>query len=354
MNPEKTGKLITELRKKNNLTQQDLAEKIGVTRKAISRWETGRGYPDIEILPKLADALSTTINELLIGETISDEQMPAANSENLNYICENVAKIKKQKKALFISLLCIVLPIVMIVAILIGYDMYQRISYHFDFLMGSENCIVAEDYSYIMYYGEKYVPLDTKGYEGRLGEQIIDEAMVENSSIFVKFFFGEQVYAINGISDSVMIYLCTDYDFNPSDYYVKESELEYMESIIENFSDEYYCAVITQRNSDWRDIILNEEFLPMINSLEHATQDMNENCDILYTEDQESIPIVIYESNQIFYREYGELQYKNSQYYWYDYNGHPYPLSVADENHPYIIEKQYYDILNQLFSYMHK
>ena len=220
--------------------------------------------------------------------------------------------------------------------------------------MGSENCIVAEDYSYIMYYGEKYVPLDTKGYEGRWGEQLIDEAMVENSSLFVKFFIGEQVYAINGVSDSVMIYLRTDYDFNPSDYYVKESELEYMESIINNFSDEYYCAVITQRNSDWRDVLLSEDYMLMMNSINDAVQDMNENCSTSHAENQESIPIVIYESNQIFYREYGELIYKNNQYYWYDYNGHPYPHSVAHENHPYIIDKQFYDLLDELFSYMYK
>jgi transcriptional regulator with XRE-family HTH domain len=50
MNPQKTGKFISCLRKENNLTQKGLAYKLGVSDKAVSKWETGRCYPDIEIL----------------------------------------------------------------------------------------------------------------------------------------------------------------------------------------------------------------------------------------------------------------------------------------------------------------
>lgn len=68
MDRKKTGNLIADLRKKQGMTQQELADKLGVTSKAISRWETGRGYPDVEILPVLAETFSVSVDELLSGE----------------------------------------------------------------------------------------------------------------------------------------------------------------------------------------------------------------------------------------------------------------------------------------------
>ena len=57
MDAAKIGALIAQQRRKLGMTQAELAERIGVTNKAISRWETGRGYPDIELIPDLAKIL---------------------------------------------------------------------------------------------------------------------------------------------------------------------------------------------------------------------------------------------------------------------------------------------------------
>lgn len=65
MDPISVGKRIAALRKDLNMTQKQLAEILGVTNKAISKWETGDGYPDITIIPQLADALGTTTDYLL-------------------------------------------------------------------------------------------------------------------------------------------------------------------------------------------------------------------------------------------------------------------------------------------------
>ena len=70
MNQEKIGKFILELRKEKNMTQQELADKIGVTDKAISKWENGRGMPDLSLMKPLCTALGITINDLLSGEKI--------------------------------------------------------------------------------------------------------------------------------------------------------------------------------------------------------------------------------------------------------------------------------------------
>lgn len=68
MDALKTGQLIASLRKERGLSQKALAEKLLVTDKAVSRWETGRGMPDITMLPGLAKCLDVTVDELLRGE----------------------------------------------------------------------------------------------------------------------------------------------------------------------------------------------------------------------------------------------------------------------------------------------
>lgn len=68
MNQEKIGKFFSLLRKENNMTQKELAEKMGVTDKSISRWENGKTMPDISILGILANELNCTVSELLNGK----------------------------------------------------------------------------------------------------------------------------------------------------------------------------------------------------------------------------------------------------------------------------------------------
>ena len=64
----KFGETIVLLRREKGLTQKDLADKLGVTDKAVSRWETGKNYPDIETLKELAEVLGVSVNELLQGD----------------------------------------------------------------------------------------------------------------------------------------------------------------------------------------------------------------------------------------------------------------------------------------------
>lgn len=68
MDNKEVGRFISDCRKEKNLTQKQLAEMLGVTNKAVSKWETGEGYPDITLLPKLSDALNVSIDELLLGK----------------------------------------------------------------------------------------------------------------------------------------------------------------------------------------------------------------------------------------------------------------------------------------------
>lgn len=68
MNQEKIGKFIYDLRKKYNLTQAELASRLHVTAQAVSKWENGRGVPDIELLKKLSEEFDVSISELIEGQ----------------------------------------------------------------------------------------------------------------------------------------------------------------------------------------------------------------------------------------------------------------------------------------------
>ena len=68
----KIGRFISELRRENKITQEELGEKLGVTNKTISRWENGNYLPSVEMLQLLSNAFSVSINELLCGERLND------------------------------------------------------------------------------------------------------------------------------------------------------------------------------------------------------------------------------------------------------------------------------------------
>lgn len=69
----RTGRFIADLRKEKGWTQVELADKLGVTDKAVSRWETGKGFPDISLMKPISETLEITVNELLVGVRIDPE-----------------------------------------------------------------------------------------------------------------------------------------------------------------------------------------------------------------------------------------------------------------------------------------
>ncbi|SKA71017.1 Helix-turn-helix domain-containing protein [Eubacterium uniforme] len=68
MNNEKTGNLISQIRKEKGLTQMQLAQKLGVSNATISKWETAKGFPDISLIEPLAETLDISVSEILTGE----------------------------------------------------------------------------------------------------------------------------------------------------------------------------------------------------------------------------------------------------------------------------------------------
>ena len=87
MNNYITGTLIRKLREDRRMTQEQLADKVCVTAKAISKWETGRGFPDIGLVEPLAKALGISVIELLSGEDIRNRNRTADMRKVAFYIC---------------------------------------------------------------------------------------------------------------------------------------------------------------------------------------------------------------------------------------------------------------------------
>ena len=83
MNQEKIGKFIAKCRKNNNLTQADLALKLGISDRAVSKWERGLNLPDASLMIELCDILGINVNELLTGEIIDKESYMKKAEENL-------------------------------------------------------------------------------------------------------------------------------------------------------------------------------------------------------------------------------------------------------------------------------
>jgi transcriptional regulator with XRE-family HTH domain len=114
MNQEKTGKFISKLRKEKKLTQADLAEKMGVSINAVSKWERGLSFPDVSLYKSLCDELGISIEELINGEKGNSEE--AKEKAIFKTIDENNKTKKKSKNIIII--LCIIILIFIVIGLL--------------------------------------------------------------------------------------------------------------------------------------------------------------------------------------------------------------------------------------------
>ncbi len=90
MNQEKIGRFIPENRKAKKLTQEGLAEKLGITNKSISKWENGNCLPDSSLFKPLCKILDISINELFAGKKLNDEDKKEANEYLINLLASRL------------------------------------------------------------------------------------------------------------------------------------------------------------------------------------------------------------------------------------------------------------------------
>jgi len=122
MDLEKVGSFIRDKRKEKNLTQLELAEKIFVSEKTISKWETGRGFPDTSLMMPICEVLEINANELLSGEELKDEKVYKEKAEK-NLIELKDEQVRVNKHILTMEYFLIISAIVLFVAcsVLVAY-----------------------------------------------------------------------------------------------------------------------------------------------------------------------------------------------------------------------------------------
>ena len=106
MDQVKIGKFIAERRKKSSLTQMQLAERLGITDRAVSKWETGKAMPDTAIMLELCEILGISVNELLSGEKINMEN---DNQKKEQLLLDMAKELEKKNKKIWSSMWAILI-----------------------------------------------------------------------------------------------------------------------------------------------------------------------------------------------------------------------------------------------------
>lgn len=116
MDQSKIGRFIADTRKAKSLTQRQLADALSISDKTVSKWETGKGLPDVSLMLPLCGALDITVNDLLTGEKVSASNYQKKAEENMmDLIKEN----QENKKRMILSIICGVITIIAVCSLVI-------------------------------------------------------------------------------------------------------------------------------------------------------------------------------------------------------------------------------------------
>ena len=108
MDKSRLGSFINQLRKEKGITQKELAEILCVTDKAVSRWETGKSYPDIEVMQQIAVYFDVTVNDLLQGGRIPEESIKPVTDKNVINAFNRIKKNKSRYEAIVAILAAVI------------------------------------------------------------------------------------------------------------------------------------------------------------------------------------------------------------------------------------------------------
>lgn len=128
MDQEKIGMFIAKCRKEKGLTQVKLGEKLGVSYKAVSKWETGRSMPDISIMKNLCNTLDISLNELFAGEKIKENDIKKESENTLL----NLLKINHNGKSKRKLLIIIIVILMVFILLIIGKMLLVKYGFAYD------------------------------------------------------------------------------------------------------------------------------------------------------------------------------------------------------------------------------
>ena len=165
MNQEKIGKFISEKRKEINLTQEQLAAKLNISKNAVSKWERGLNLPDVSIMQDVCNILNITLNELFIGENIPDDKFKEVSDNNLLNALENSSFTLKEKvmyykkKWLKEHISIIIFSFIFWIGIIIGLKFNEVNNYVLGFIGG-----MLPVFIYIILYNRMMIYVENNAY----------------------------------------------------------------------------------------------------------------------------------------------------------------------------------------------
>lgn len=200
MDQERIGAFIAAMRKEKGMTQEQLAEKLNVNNKTVSRWETGKNMPDYSILESLTSELDITVNELICGERIIKEEIIREYDHNLVEVLKEYKRMKRAKNIILCMLLVltgITVWISLLLAAAVGIPIL---------VSTSAQVIINDD---ISLYQEYIGPDARKEYRDKCGmdESIFPDRIVEGMNVADY----KMVY-YNPWDPQWLSYLVVDYD----------------------------------------------------------------------------------------------------------------------------------------------
>lgn len=194
MDQEKIGRFISELRKDLGLTQQELADKLGITDRAVSKWENGRGMPDYTLIMSLCEELGITVNELLCGERILKEEMQRKSDENIiktmSYSKEKVDKVKSRSRVILFA----ISGVALLIACCFCVDVIR--------MRNNENVIFST-------WGFKYFPplhLSDVEVNDIIEKYFEEEAKRESNRSDAKSFVSTRIYLLSEKKNKICVY----------------------------------------------------------------------------------------------------------------------------------------------------
>ena len=149
LDQEKTGNYIAEKRKQLGMTQKQLAEQVGLTDKAVSKWERGKSVPDSAMIADLCRILHISVNEFLSGEDIQKESYPDKAEENMKGLMKEHNSQKRNSKLIIVSMAAgFILTLIGLAATLMNIHGFDVITYFIDvpsllFLLGIDLIVLV-------------------------------------------------------------------------------------------------------------------------------------------------------------------------------------------------------------------
>lgn len=215
MDQIKIGKFIAEMRKEQSLTQIDLAEKLGISNKTISKWECGNGMPDYAVMENLCEALHINVNELLSGERLPSKEYNKKAEENMmSLIQESNENYKKERKEFIGMVLGIIAIILLFFYIVVSFGGLVAIGNFLDvvlmtFLLAAVILVLLVA-GMLRDFGKAFLLITQRAKEENI--QQIRKSMVAVKTVIVTVNIAGVLAALVGIIESLRVWAQSDYE----------------------------------------------------------------------------------------------------------------------------------------------